>query len=237
MDNDGSWRDQPVAVLCSGGLDSAILVGELLPRCPRVLPIYVHFGLVWEDAEEAGLRSFLAAIACPALSPLKVFHLSAGDVYDAHWSTTGQGTPDQDTPDNAVFLPGRNLLLLAQAAIWCSLHAIPTIAMAPLKGNPFPDADDDFFAAYESVIARSVDRPVTVVRPYKQLSKREVMLRGADLPLEKTFSCINPRGQLHCGRCNKCAERRKAFADAGMADPTTYALPDQSEDRHVSCYA
>jgi 7-cyano-7-deazaguanine synthase len=49
------------------------------------------------------------------------------------------------------------------------------------------------------------------------------MRLGVGLPLEHTFSCIDPVDQLHCGRCNKCAERSHAFADAGMTDPTEYA--------------
>jgi 7-cyano-7-deazaguanine synthase len=42
------------------------------------------------------------------------------------------------------------------------------------------------------------------------------------LPLELTFSCIRPAGERHCGSCNKCAERRQAFASAGLKDPTDY---------------
>ena len=54
------------------------------------------------------------------------------------------------------------------------------------------------------------------------MHKAEVMLLGKDLPLEWSFSCIQPIDHLHCGKCNKCAERKKAFADAGMSDPTVY---------------
>jgi 7-cyano-7-deazaguanine synthase len=50
------------------------------------------------------------------------------------------------------------------------------------------------------------------------------MRLGRGLPLEQTFSCIRPERDLHCGRCNKCAERRHAFAEADMADPTRYAV-------------
>jgi len=61
-----------------------------------------------------------------------------------------------------------------------------------------------------------------VLRPYLGLAKAEVMGRGRDLPLGLTFSCLRPAGGRHCGACNKCAERRRAFADAGMTDPTAY---------------
>lgn len=237
VDSTRDWERGPVAVLVSGGLDSAILLADLSRTSPRVVPVYVRFGLVWEDAEHAGLQNFLQALSLSNVEPVKVFELSARQIYDRHWSTTGQEVPAADTPDEAVFLPGRNLLLLAQTTIWCSLQKIPTIAMAPLGSNPFPDSSDAFFDAFHAVIQNSVADRVTVVRPYGHLSKREVMLRGEGLPLEKTFSCIQPQGMLHCGRCNKCAERQNAFKDASMADTTQYASPISNEEPNVSCNA
>ena len=54
-----------VAVLASGGLDSAILVAELLRQGRAVHPIYVRFGLAWEPTEEAHLRRFLDTLRVP----------------------------------------------------------------------------------------------------------------------------------------------------------------------------
>ena len=50
-----------------------------------------------------------------------------------------------------------------------------------------------------------------------------MIARGKNLPLHLTFSCIRPVDGMHCGECNKCAERRKGFADAGVRDLTRYA--------------
>ena len=58
-------------------------------------------------------------------------------MYGAHWSVSGDAVPDADTADEAVYLPGRNLLLLANSSIWCALHGLHTIALGTLKGNPF----------------------------------------------------------------------------------------------------
>jgi 7-cyano-7-deazaguanine synthase len=54
------------------------------------------------------------------------------------------------------------------------------------------------------------------------MTKRQVMQLGRELPLELTFSCIAPVGELHCGRCNKCAERQAAFHEAAIVDRTIY---------------
>ncbi|HVU88796.1 MAG TPA: 7-cyano-7-deazaguanine synthase, partial [Pirellulales bacterium] len=96
-------------------------------------------------------------------------------------------------------------------------------ALAPLASNPFPDATDKFFAAYEQALNLATGGQVHIERPFAQMTKRQVMELGRAYPLELTFSCIDPREGLHCGRCNKCAERMQAFQSAGMADPTQYA--------------
>jgi 7-cyano-7-deazaguanine synthase len=212
-----------LAVLVSGGLDSAILLAEALRDAAAVHPLYVRHGLAWEHAELDHLRRFLDAVAAPALRPLQVLEMPVADLYGTHWSLTGRDVPDADSPDEAVFLPGRNVLLLAKAMLWCHLHGVPVVALAPLESNPFPDATPEFFEAYQDIVNRGIGGAVGVLRPYAGLHKVEVLRRDRGLPLEWTFSCIRPADGRHCGRCNKCAERRRAFADAGLADPTAYA--------------
>ncbi len=217
-----SWDVPSLAVLVSGGLDSAILLGEAVRHCASVQPLYVRCDLHWETVEQKHLRRFLDAVYCPGLRPLHTLHVPADDLYDDHWSITGAGVPGAETDDEAVFLPGRNVLLLAKAMLWCHLHNVSTLALAPLDSNPFPDATPAFFAAFESVVNQSVDGTVKICRPYAGLKKTDVLRRGLGLPLELTLSCIRPVAGKHCGRCNKCAERRRAFAEAGIPDPTDY---------------
>jgi 7-cyano-7-deazaguanine synthase len=211
-----------LAVLVSGGLDSAILLGEVLRDHTTVHPLYVRNGLYWEATELLYLRRFLEALHSPRLQPLHLLDLPVADLYGTHWSITGENVPNADSPDEAVFLPGRNVLLLAKAILWCHLHSVPAVVLAPLESNPFPDATPAFFTAYQNVVNQAVGGAVQVRRPYAGLSKADVLRRGRGLPLERTFSCIRPVAGRHCGRCNKCAERRRAFADAGMADATEY---------------
>ena len=211
-----------LAVLTSGGLDSAILLGQALDRYAAVHPLFVRSGLFWETAELTHLRHFLERVACPALQPLEVIEQPVGDLYGSHWSMTGREVPDAESPDQAVFLPGRNVLLLAKTLLWCHLHRVPAIALATLHNNPFPDATPAFFTAYEQIVNQATGGNVRVVRPFAGLSKVEVMRLGRDLPLELTFSCIHPVAGRHCGSCNKCAERRRAFVAAGRADATKY---------------
>jgi len=212
-----------VAVLASGGVDSAVLVADQAGRGHTVHPVYVRFGLVWEHAEEVHLRRFLATLDDRPVRPLTVIELPAADVYGAHWSVSGSGTPDESTPDDAVYLPGRNLLLLAKTCVWCAGHGVERAALGTLRGNPFADSSDEFFARFAALAALALGHPLAVDRPFAQLTKAEVLELGRDLALEHTFSCIAPVGARHCGRCNKCAERQRAFRATRIVDRTRYA--------------
>jgi 7-cyano-7-deazaguanine synthase len=214
-----------LVVLASGGADSSILLVDQAAQGRVVWPLYIRFGLAWEDVEEAHLRHFLDAVSRQrGIKSLTVFELPIADVYGNHWSVSGTDAPDETTPDEAVYLPGRNILLLAKTAVWCALHGVRTIALGTLQGNPFADSSPAFFSGFAAMAALALGHPLEVVTPFAQLSKAEVLERGRDLPLEYTFSCVAPVGGKHCQKCNKCGERRKAFAAAGIEDRTAYAI-------------
>ncbi len=217
-------RARRVAVLTSGGVDSAVLVADQSCRGEVVQPIYIRFGLSWERAEEDHLRRFLGSLPpdCQA-RPLVALEFPVADVYGSHWSVSGEEVPDEGTPDSAVYLPGRNLLLVAKSSIWCALNGFGALALGTLKGNPFADSGAEFLDGLASLASLALDRPLAVRTPFAGFTKVDVLERGRHLALELTFSCIDPQGGEHCGRCNKCAERRRAFAASGLADRTTYA--------------
>ncbi|MBN2581084.1 MAG: 7-cyano-7-deazaguanine synthase [Pirellulales bacterium] len=212
-----------IGLLISGGLDSSILLGHLLQQGRTVQPFYVQSGLVWQREELWALKALLIALNDDRLRPLVELEMPLADLYGMHWSITGRDVPDARTADEAVYLPGRNLLLAVKPAIWCRMHGIEELALAVLGSSPFGDATDEFFRQFESLLRTATDGGPRLVRPFGTMSKREVMQLGRSLPLELTFSCINPQRGLHCGVCNKCRERRQAFGLAGMADPTRYA--------------
>ena len=121
-----------------------------------------------------------------------------------------------------MFLPGRNVIVIGLTAVWCSTHDVHSIAIGSLAGNPFPDATQEFFDTFGSVLSQGLAHQINVVAPYRDRYKEDIISRFSHLPLELTLTCMAPRGALHCGACNKCNERRLAFAEAGVADPTRY---------------
>jgi 7-cyano-7-deazaguanine synthase len=214
----------PTAVLFSAGLDSAVLaVSEA--RSGQVHPIYVSAGLAWEDEEIAAVGRLLATPVFATLGPLAHLTFTVRDLYPAsHWALRGD-PPAFDTPDAAVYLTGRNVTLLAKAAIHCAQAGIGRIAIGPLAGNPFPDATREFFDAMGRALTLGLDHPLVIDAPFAGLHKPDVVRLGVELgvPLALTLSCMAPRAGRHCGRCSKCRERLDAFRHAGIADPAPYA--------------
>jgi 7-cyano-7-deazaguanine synthase len=214
-------------VLLSGGLDSAVLAADEA-QARTVHPVYVAAGLAWEQGELDIVQRLLSV---PPLAgrtePLVRLEFSMRDVYAAtHWAITGT-PPAYDTPDEDVYLHGRNVALISKAAVYAATRNISRILLAPLAGNPFPDATAEFLTAFSTALSLGLNTPIEIVAPYAELHKADVIRRGAALgvPFELTLSCMNPVGTGHCGLCSKCRERRDAFAASGIADPTTYVNP------------
>jgi 7-cyano-7-deazaguanine synthase len=199
------------AVLCSGGLDSAVLLAEELARGHDVTPIYVRSGFWWEAAEARTLTRLLARPPFQGqANALITLTAEVRDVYDpGHWALAGT-PPGYDSADEAVCLVGRNLMLITKAAVWCRLHGVSRMVIGSLGGNPFPDATREFFAQMSSALSAGLAHPVTVAAPFLAMNKADVVARGLALgvPLTLTLSCLKPGlGDAPCRSCSKCRER------------------------------
>jgi 7-cyano-7-deazaguanine synthase len=228
--------ERPTAVLLSGGLDSAVLLAEEAARA-EVQPIYVSVGLAWEPAERDMAGRFLAAIDSTFhLRPLVSLQIDMRDVYpSSHWALVGR-PPAYHTPDEDVYLPGRNVVLLGKAGVFCAGARIGRLVLGTLGHNPFPDATPEFRRAMADALSKGLAWGLDIDAPYARVSKADVIHRGAalGLPLELTLSCMNPAAAAratarelsgparHCGLCSKCRERHEAFLQAGLGDPTEY---------------
>lgn len=192
---------------------------------PQVQPLYVSTGLAWERAEQAVAAQLLASLGQGR--PMKTLTVDMRDVYPAtHWAIRGEA-PAFDTPDTDVYLEGRNVVLLAKAAVYMSKIGSSRLLLGVLSGNPFPDASRSFFDAMQQALTIGLAHPILVEAPFAHLRKAEVIQLGKSLGvrMDLTLSCMQPVAGGHCGRCSKCRERRDAFRDAGVIDPTTYASP------------
>src|SRR5215210_7797282 len=137
------------AVLFSGGLDSAVLLAHAVGSSAagvRIQPIYVRAGLAWEGEELSMAERLLHSGAFgPRVLPLVPLAVDMRDVYPpTHWAVRGEA-PGFNTPDEDVYIEGRNIVLLSKAAVFMARARIRTVWIGPLAGNPFPDATPAFF--------------------------------------------------------------------------------------------
>ncbi len=199
----------------------------------EVQPVYVGVGLAWEKAERETIAQFVEAAGLNGrVRPLVVLTVDMTDVYPkTHWAVQGR-PPGYHTPDEDVYLPGRNVILLGKAAVFCAAAGIGRIVIGTLDHNPFPDATPAFRAAMQAALSLGLGHELSIDAPYARTSKASVIRRGVELgaPLALTLSCMQPAGGrgtseefVHCGLCSKCRERHLAFVEAGVQDPTIYA--------------
>jgi len=202
-------------VLFSGGLDSAVLLARDLED-GAVQPIHVRAGLAWEDAEGRAIARILATPRFAGrVAPAVTLTIDMRDVYPpTHWAVTGH-PPAYDTPDEDVYLEGRNIILISKAAVLCKRLGIERLALGLLSSNPFPDATPAFFDAMARAMSLGLQHHFTIATPLSTMHKADVIRLGRTLgvPLELTLSCMNPSGDKPCGRCSKCRERDEAFKE------------------------
>lgn len=214
------------AVLFSGGLDSAVLLARELEG-PEGMhsdvaqgatqPIHIRAGLAWEDAEARAIDRLLSQPPFAGrVAPIITLAFDMRDVYpQTHWAITG-ASPAYDTLDEAVYLEGRNIVLISKAAVLCGRLNIQRLALGLLKGNPFPDSTPEFFDVMSRAMSLGLGSPLDVVTPLVAMTKADVIRLGRTLgvPLELTLSCMKPQaGDLACGQCSKCRERDDAFSN------------------------
>lgn len=213
-------------VVFSGGLDSTVLLRELQVAGDEVLALSVDYGQRHRKelaharriAEQWNIEWQLADLS--AISPLL-----AGSSQTSREIAVPHGHYAAETMKQTV-VPNRNMIMLAVAGGWAISRKCDRVAYAAHSGDHtiYPDCREEFVAALRAALRLADWHEVHLHAPFVGLSKAGIVARGAELGVDFTWtwSCYEG-GELHCGRCGTCYERREAFQLAGVADPTTYA--------------
>lgn len=128
-------------------------------------------------------------------------------------------------------VPNRNAIMLAIAFGIAAARGAEAVATAVHGGDHFiyPDCRPGFTEAFETMQRQALAgvADVRLYTPYVHTDKAAIAAEGVRLGVDYTrsWSCYKG-GEIHCGRCGTCVERREAFHMAGAEDPTTYADPD-----------
>jgi 7-cyano-7-deazaguanine synthase len=215
-------------VLLSGGLDSAVcaLLAKREGRSVSALTIAYGQRHALEVERARVLGSTLG------LEAHEVAELPAGLFAGSALTDPAVGVPHGRSIDASIpatYVPARNLVFLAMAAAAAEARGIGEvwIGINAVDYSGYPDCRPEFVAAFQETLARGTrpgteGRPVRVVAPLQDRSKREIVLLGRDLGLDfsLTWSCYDPGPDGRpCGRCDACVLRRKGFDEAGIPCP------------------
>jgi 7-cyano-7-deazaguanine synthase len=213
-----------VVCLLSGGMDSSTLLAKLLDEGHRVRCLSVLYGQSHSTKELEAARTVAAyyrveheQVELPS-GLLSGSALTGGpDIPDGHYT---------DPKMRATVVPNRNMILLAVAGGVAVREKCDAVAYAAHAGDHsvYPDCRPSFVSVMEDALARCDYSPIKLLTPFLLRDKSGIVLTGNKLgvPFEKTYSCYRG-GSVHCGRCATCVERKEAFANAVVHDPTEYS--------------
>jgi len=220
-------RLRPVAVLLGGGIESTLLVKRFLADGQVVVPVHVHCGLIWDDCETRFVQRFCAAKAAPTLAPLIEIRLPLADFLGGHWAVTGVNVPQAGVSSADLEIPLRNLTLLSFALYALKEQEVSALVLGTTADNCYRDGSRAYFDKCAELLSLEAGRAVAVLTPLIGLDKTQVVRSSDPATLALSFSCVNPRRDLHCGECIKCGRRQAAFRAADVRDPTNYANEPQ----------
>ncbi|MGO6944305.1 7-cyano-7-deazaguanine synthase QueC [Rhizobium johnstonii] len=217
-------------VVCSGGLDSVTLAHKVATEQQLI-------GLVSFDYGQRHRKELDFAARCA--SRLAVPHHII-DIASIGGHLSGSALTDNvEVPDGhyaeetmkATVVPNRNAIMLAIAFGLAAAQKADAVAVAVHGGDHFiyPDCRPGFIDAFQHMQNEALDgyANVKLLAPYVDVSKAAIVVDGEKhgTPFSETWSCYKG-GELHCGRCGTCVERREAFHLAGVPDPTEYEDQD-----------
>ena len=158
--------------------------------------------------------------------PHKVIDLSSlREIYAGVTSLVDDNVPMSSTFTDPLIVPFRNGIFLAVAVAYAStIGATKIFYGAHGSDEPFyPDCRKEFYNAFENAAKLGTELELTIESPFSESPKSEIIRKGFELgvPFDLTWSCyIN--GPKHCGRCESCMNRKRAFLEAATPDPTEY---------------
>jgi 7-cyano-7-deazaguanine synthase len=210
----------------SGGLDSTVLLAQLLHGGDEVLALSIDYGqrhrkelqFAEGTARRLGVEWRLADLR--AITPLLAgSSLTSPEVAVPHGHYA-------EASMKATVVPNRNMIMLAIAAGWALSRKCDRVAYGAHAGDHtiYPDCRPEFVEAMRHSLSLCDWQSLELYCPFLTFSKGDIVRAGAELGVDftATWSCYEG-GEVHCGQCGTCVERREAFVVAGVPDPTPYA--------------
>lgn len=214
-------------VIYSGGLDSTVLLTKVQAMNPETKAIHFKYGQKHDERElQAALK------VCTKLGAfLQIIELPF-----QHWgfksSLLEQGEPipvgeyDEENLKKTV-VPFRNGIMISIAAGIIASQGGGTLHIGAHAGDHaiYSDCRPNFLYSMQRAVNEGTDHGIGLARPFVEMSKADIVVLGVNLhaPMELSYSCYKG-GEIHCGECPTCLERKKAFKEAMTQDLTEYKV-------------
>ena len=214
-----------VVVLCSGGMDSVAALYDAAEIHEVTAAISFHYGAKHNDREIPFAKWHADHLGIPHITVPLAF---IGEQFESDLLQKGGEIPkghyEEETMKKTV-VPFRNGIMLSIAGGFAESKGAHGLVIAAHSGDHaiYPDCREDFLSAMADAIRLGTYARVEVMRPFVTMTKTEIARRGHNLGVDfsQTWSCY-VGGEVQCGECGTCVERREAFLLAGILDPTPY---------------
>lgn len=212
-------------VVLSGGLDSTTALYWAKKQYDNVETITFNYGSKHNDIENAYAKK-----TCEKLGIKNtVIHLDFMNKYfKSDLLQSGGDIPEgYYTAENmkSTVVPFRNGIMLAIAAGFAESNDCEVLVLGNHSGDHaiYPDCRPEFIKGISEAISAGTEKHIQVVSPFCLMNKTDIVKEGEKLGVDfsLTYSCYKGK-EKHCGKCGTCTERKEAFEQAGVKDPTEY---------------
>lgn len=210
-------------MVLSGGMDSVTMLYEYASSID--LAVNFIYGSNHNDRELEMARYHCEKLGIELVEIELPF---IGELFNSSLLEGAETVPDADYDfDNmkSTVVPFRNGIMLSAAAGLAESRGLSAVMIANHSGDHaiYPDCRDGFIKAMAKAISEGTYDHIELRAPYTLLSKAQIVEHGKHLDIDysMTYSCYKG-GERHCGTCGTCRERKLAFKEAGVADPTVY---------------
>jgi len=214
-----------VVVLCSGGMDSVTALHWARAQHTVVAALSFDYGakhnprelpFAAEHADRLGIRHEIVKLDFVNRLFASDLLTSGGDIPEGHYEAANM---------KQTVVPFRNAVMLSIATGFAESAGAEALVIAAHGGDHaiYPDCREAFMRAMGDAMRLGTYASIALLRPFIAYSKSRIVSEGAKLGVNfaRTWSCYKGTA-IHCGKCGTCVERREAFIEAGVPDPTAY---------------
>jgi 7-cyano-7-deazaguanine synthase len=228
--------ERNAVILLSGGLDSAVALAISKAEGFAPFALTVDYGQRHQAELDAARRvAETFGVKRHIVLNVDLTQWGGSALTDASPVPEGRDVETMGRDIPVTYVPARNTILLSLATAWAETLKAGDIFIGAhiLDYSGYPDCRPEYFEAFAAMANLATKAGVEgttqwrIHAPLLHMNKTQIIRRGIELsvPFELTVSCYQAGADgLACGVCDSCILRHRAFVEAGVSDPTPYAV-------------